>query len=201
MSVNIEYPRTRFKSGNDVRREIDQILVLLRASAEMGLHLGCGNRRIDGLINCDLHAPDPDRRIDCRDLSSFGTETVDLIETHHMVEHLSFADTIVALREWSRVLKRNGRLVMTCPDLTVIAWRFLARRLRAWCERGSWANEYTLQMIYGSQEHEGMFHRSGYDKRIISELLSNAGLRVVFSYSPYPERPTPSLLTIAEKIL
>lgn len=50
----------------------------------------------------------------------FGTETVDLIYTSHMLEHLSYADGKALLRECRRVLKPDGNLRAIVPDACLL---------------------------------------------------------------------------------
>jgi hypothetical protein len=97
------------------------------------------------------------------------------------------------------VLKPEGRLIITCPDLTSVArnWLKLAEMHRE--QRCTEQRREVLKMFYGSQDHAGMFHKNGFDEARMRETLSAHGFAVEFSFTPYPPRPTPSLLTIAIK--
>ena len=64
-------------------------------------------------------------------------------------------------------------------------------------ERERW--DYGIKMIYGSQEHEGMFHKNGFTPRRLAAVLKQAGLHLEWSYRGYPRRPTPSFIAIARK--
>ena len=196
----ISYPRTRFRSGSAVRRDIDELLVELRsqASSGVGLHLGAGGQKIAGLVNCDLHNPEADRKLDAVNLSEFTDGSVDLIEHHHLVEHLSFVDADTALREWSRVLKPGGLLIQTCPDILRVCLLYVKYRVIDLLDSRDKELDYVLRMLVGSQEHAGMFHKSHYDGRLLRKILPSYGFSIEFMY-PYPSRPTPSLLTIARK--
>ncbi len=101
----VVYPQTFLRRRSAVHRDIEQLLRLIRERASVGLHLGAAGSRIPGLINCDLFDPNADRKVDATDLSSFEDGSVDLIEHHHMMEHLSFVQADRALMEWARVLK------------------------------------------------------------------------------------------------
>ena len=83
-------------------------------------------------------------------------------------------------------------MIITCPNLDWVA--------RRWVEsKDSSEGDYVLKMIFGSQEHEGMFHRSGYNEQRLAALLGAHGFESEFMYTPYPKRTTPSLLVIARK--
>lgn len=61
---------------------------------------------------------------DAGDLCWFRDGVLDYIFSSHLLE--DFVDTKAALREWLRVIKPGGRLVIFCPD---------EQRFRAHCER------------------------------------------------------------------
>lgn len=165
----------------------------------MALILGCGDKPIKGLTNCDLFSPLADVKIDTSNLSGFDDESVDYIETHHMIEHLSFEEGKQAFKEWSRVMAPGGYLVLTCPDLTEVAKLWIKRTIAANSKQSREDRDYVLKMIYGSQERPGMFHRSGYDATNLREILAEQDSTVIFSYTRSPIRPTPSLLIVAAK--
>lgn len=196
----LNYPGTWGRRPTDINRRIDEVLATIRERAGGGLHLGAGIMRIEGLINCDPIDPAADRRVDALDLGEFPDNSVPLIETHHMVEHLSFAEVSCALTEWRRVLSPGGYLIITCPDLTQICGRWLKTLVRQRFSRRPEQIEAVLRMLMGSQEHPGMFHKSAYDAGVMRHRLAEARFQVEFQYTPYPLRPTPSLLTIARKM-
>lgn len=185
---------TRLRAGlrRRVHRRIHGRLAAEREAASVALHLGCGHNPIAGVINCDLHSELADRKIDALDLSAFGDGSVDLVEHHHLLEHLSILEAETGLDEWWRVLRPGGHLVITCPDLDAVA--------RLWLQADHdtrWSS--VIHFVYGSQEHPGMFHRSGYDSRRLAELLGRHRFDVIFRYAPFPERATPSMLMVGRK--
>jgi SAM-dependent methyltransferase len=190
--VPYAYPNVRFRRMWRVRHAIESLLTELRAGGD-ALHLGCGNGPIAGVINCDLYSPHADRRVDATDLSDFADGTIHMIEHHHMIEHLSAEELERALHEWARVLKPGGFLVISAPDLerVIEAWRSMP-------EAGKWG--YGIKMLYGSQEHAGMFHKNGFTPQRLDALLARFGLRQEWCYRGYPERPTPSFISIARKL-
>jgi predicted SAM-dependent methyltransferase len=187
----MEYPVTWLQPQWFAARRITRFLDTLRRSRVV-LHLGAGGKRIEGAINCDLHDPAADRRLDATNLQEIADGSIDVIEHHHLIEHLAMADLEPALTEWTRVLKPGGLLIVSAPDLENVLRRWLRMS-----EAQRW--DYGIKMIYGSQEHEGMFHKNGFTARRLADVVSRAGLTPEWSYRGYPRRPTPSFLLIARK--
>jgi predicted SAM-dependent methyltransferase len=190
-SPGLTYPRTVGRARDRIVRDIGELLARLRRQGPT-LHLGCGHHRIPGVTNCDLYHPGADRRLDAVSMEGVPDASVWMVEHHHMIEHLTAADLDRAVGQWARVLRPGGLLVFTAPDLE--------RVLRAWLrmpERRRWSRG--IRMIYGSQEHAGMFHRTGLTPRRASQLVAGAGLTPEWVYRGYPARPTPSFILFARK--
>jgi predicted SAM-dependent methyltransferase len=195
----ISYPSTLLRLPKLVNKDIDALLIQLRKQAKNGIHVGAGYTKIPDLINCDLFNPNADLKADASNLDMFEANTIGLIESHHMIEHLSFKELDAALQEWSRVLQDNGLLILTFPDITRMAIKWLKYTFLYPVFPRPEKMEYMVQMLVGSQEHEGMFHKNIFDRRRIVKILSEYGFHVEFSYCRYPMRPTPSRLVIARK--
>ncbi len=95
-------------------------------------------------------------------------ERVAAIYCSHALEHIGWREVPTTLREWHRVLRVGGELVLRVPDL-------------AWCVR-HWLEDphdpWRLAKIVGSQEHDGNTHRCGYDAPGWRRLLEAAGFVV-----------------------
>ena len=63
---------------------------------------------------------DPDILGSMTDMSIIGDEYTDGIFSLHNIEHLYAHEVPVALREFYRVLKKDGYVVLTCPDLQAV---------------------------------------------------------------------------------
>ncbi len=144
------------------------------------LNLGCGNKILPGYINVDV-APAragarPDVICDLRDLAYFDDDSVDEILSVHVVEHFWRWEVDELLREWARVLKPGGRMVIECPNLKAACEAFLASPdERAGPGQGS---EKTMWVFYGDPSWEDplMCHRWGYTPASLSEVMKRAGL-------------------------
>jgi SAM-dependent methyltransferase len=76
--------------------------------------LGCSrNKTIDRAIGVDIE-PVTDIQASIDNLPMIATESVDTIISRHSIEHLSDCEN--ALREWRRILKAGGRMILVVPD-------------------------------------------------------------------------------------
>jgi ADP-heptose:LPS heptosyltransferase len=106
--------------GDEARKVVWDVVQYLRGTV---LDLGCGPRKVlphvlgvDSCADTELFGIKirPDIKVaDCADLSDFGSATCDSIFSSHLLEHI--VDTEAALREWWRVLKKDGYLVLYLP--------------------------------------------------------------------------------------
>ncbi len=174
-------------------KKINFLLNEIRFKSKVCLHLGCGQQLIDGYINIDLHNKKADKNLDVCDLKEFADESVDLIENHHLIEHLSFEEAKKAFREWKRILKPNGWLIVTTPHLERVME--LWKRLN---EQEKW--NYGIKMIYGFQDNVGLFHKSGYTPKRIKKILTDEGFGIELLWDYYPvRRKCPTFICIARK--
>lgn len=198
-SNNFKYPSTFLRTKKSIIKDIDNLLLAIRKNITKGINLGCGSTKIPYLINCDFNNKNADRKVDAKNLSIFGDGSLDLIEVHHLIEHLSFSDTDIALKEWRRTLKSKGFLIITCPNLTKICLNWLKYTIFYPILPRPNRLDYIVKMLVGSQEHKGMFHKNAFNIIRLQRILQEYGFNKEFSYSPYPLRRTPSLIMIAKK--
>lgn len=84
----------------------------------MKLHIGCGNVRKEGFINIDIVKTEAtDLVLDVRDGLPHETNSIDNIETHHFMEHLTVDEAIKVLNEFHRVLKEDGEAYIEVPSI------------------------------------------------------------------------------------
>lgn len=190
--AKIVIPKLHFWLARKAKQElIEKYLKSIKSVSEIALNLGCGDTLKEGYINCDLFNDNADLMVDLRYLSS-KIKNADLIESHHSLEHLSLKESVEALVEWVSVLNPGGYLVITLPDIEAIFKKFLSEDYK-----NKW--DCTIKMIYGSQEHEGMYHKSGFSPDRLDRILTELNVSRQLIFRGYPERPTPSYLYVGVK--
>ena len=170
------------------------------------ISLGCGIDLQPGFINIDLYSLADLKakkgvlskarvrgkyiQSDVRKLP-FKDNYADYILASEILEHIPLKDLNNTLREWVRVLKPGGRMVITCPDFNECALEWLNTPFDP--ERyGDMA-----QVIFGSQIAEGEYHHSPITPQFFQYYLSSLGLKEgkIFTYKKghptidYPGKP------------
>jgi ubiquinone/menaquinone biosynthesis C-methylase UbiE len=163
---------------NATQRIINPAIVKLKYGLGMKdngllkLHLGCGNRHIDDYINIDLRKTGAtDLVCDIRKLP-YPNNSVRLIETYHVIEHLPRHDLPKALKEWRRLLIPSGRLIIECPDFDELVSRYLD------------GDEKQLDGIFALQRFPGDYHYWGYNIERLRRMLERYGFTNVESKPP-----------------
>jgi len=142
-------------------------------SLPLRLNVGCGSARREGYLNLDIYTTPAVDRVMPADELDLPDRCVAEIYTSHMVEHLNPAQLDSAAREWKRVMKPGGRLVVRCPNFEVY--------LQEWLNGN---DEYRLGWgrinIFGhSDRGEGMHHRNGFSPGMLRRIFENHGFRTL----------------------
>ena len=88
----------------------------------MKLHLGCGKRYIPGFIHVDLaNFKHINFKRNVKDLSCFKNNSADLIYACQVLEYFDVEEINMVLKEWRRVLKKDGILRLSVPNFEVFA--------------------------------------------------------------------------------
>ena len=111
---------------------------------------------------------------DASDLSRFQDKTFDIIYSSHTLEHISYwNDLLPTLKEWKRVLKDDGQIMISVPDLDVLCSLFADKQNISKKQRFS-----TMRVIYGGQYHQYDYHYAGFNIEIIDYFATLAGLTI-----------------------
>lgn len=164
--------RLLLKRVSPVRRFIDPLLIRLwykrydrQKSPELKLHLGCGWKHFEGYTNVDLWITDATDII-C-DISNlpWPDQSAVLIESYHVIEHISHRRIESTLADWYRVLMPGGKMIVECPDFD--------RAVREYLQ----GNEDRIINIFGRQRSAGDAHLFGYNSDRLKKILYKAGFR------------------------
>lgn len=93
----------------------------LRRAAVPKLHIGGGWYRLEGWLNTDLALIPGVMIMDATTQFPFADETFQFIYSEHMIEHISYDQAAVMLRECYRTMRKGGVIRITTPDLATIA--------------------------------------------------------------------------------
>lgn len=160
------------------------------------LHVGCGrkdkSRTTPGFqpshwreLRLDIDpAVRPDVVASMTDMAAVADQSVDAIFSSHNLEHLYPHEAPIAMGEFLRVLKPEGFLVLTCPDLTSVCKLISEGQLTQPAYQSPAGPIAPLDILFGhraalSQGNLHMAHRSGYSDASLRELLSSVGFSTV----------------------
>ena len=142
----------------------------------MKIQLGSGDKYWPGWVNVDKHTALADVHSDCLKIP-FETETADEIHAIHLLEHIQRIQAEDAVRDWLRVLKKGGKLVLELPCLDKICKMYVD---------GEKNMRLTLLGLYGDPRdtRPGMEHQWGWGKEEITHCLREAGFKSVEVMEP-----------------
>jgi predicted SAM-dependent methyltransferase len=135
------------------------------------LHIG-GTVRVDGWEVLNVNpGPHVDHVCDAKDLSHFSDNTFSEIYASHVVEHFDYVNELIhTLKEWGRVLVPGGRVLVSVPDLDILAKLFVSSdRLTA--------NErfHVMRMMFGGHVDRYDYHLVGLNMEFLTYFLHKAG--------------------------
>lgn len=134
----------------------------------MRLELGAGERPTPGFTHMDERELDDIEIVgDVSKLTQFvQPESCDELRATHLLEHFSWRDTEDILSEWHRALKPGGFIYLEVPNLHGQMYEL---------SRGMESEEKIVELIYGSQDYEGNYHKAGFTDRTLCNALLAAG--------------------------
>ncbi|GAA4246928.1 methyltransferase domain-containing protein [Azospirillum formosense] len=160
------------------------------------LNVGCGQRAISILggslpeegwreLRLDIDPKvDPDIVASMTDMALVPDGSVDAVWSSHNLEHLDPQDVPVALREFLRVLKPGGMLLLTVPDLQAVAKLVAEDRLDEALYESRQGPIRPLDVVYGygpalAAGNRFMAHRTGFTPNLLGRLLQETGFEPV----------------------
>ncbi len=155
----------------------------------LNLHIGGKQAHPDWKILNALPGPEVDFVADAVSLSQFEDSSADKIYASHILEHLDYRGAQEGLREWFRVLRQGGVLMVAVPDLVVLSKLFLRADL-------SLVDMQRITgMIFGGQIDEYDYHKAGYRMETLSYLLRSVGFGTIYRVEQFGIFNDTSLMT------
>ena len=167
-------------------------------SAPTWLHVGCGYKHATLVpqwfvkegwkeLRLDINPKvEPDIVGSMTDMAEVPSRSVDAVFSSHNLEHLDFNDIPKALKEFHRVLKDDGGVVLTCPDLQVAAEHVMQGKLFDTIYESPAGPICAFDMIYGYRRYTGknpyMAHRSGFTLQSLATIFREMGFEGVFGF-------------------
>jgi predicted SAM-dependent methyltransferase len=156
----------------------------------MKINLGCGKKILDGYDNIDLNGRDIKIiKCDIRLLPQYENESVDEILLHSVLEHLCNKDLRPSLKEWNRILKKQGILNIQVPNVIGAVKAFLSGTLQCHGFAKHYPHrtpeEVLFQMIYGRADIIGdndpieCQHMTGFCYNRLNRFLEECGFKII----------------------
>lgn len=171
------------------------------------IHVGCGSKILPNFTNIDKYVKkDNIINYDVKALP-YDTSSIDLVYSNHMLEHLPFRQNKLALREWFRILRSGGELILGIPDIELIMRKlldpYLEENHRTWFLYtlfGYQADSSNTNAFFdlNAPDDLGQYHCSGYSLLTIQDELMSLGFSIqeIYNYDGYD---TPSIFVKAIK--
>ncbi len=114
------------------------------------------------------------------DMSAVPSSSIDAIVSSHNIEHLYPHEVPLALAEFVRVLKPDGLVLITCPDLQSVCAQVAKGTLASPLYESPAGPISALDILYG---HRGamaagnlfMAHRCGFTLQVLADTLQACG--------------------------
>lgn len=165
----------------------------------MFLHVGCGPKRQGQTPFADK--PWRERRLDIDasvepdvvgtmvDMSAVEDGSMDAIFSSHNIEHLYPHEVGLALAEFKRVLKPDGFVLITCPDLQSVCRLVASDQLTEPAYQSGAGPISPLDILYGhraSMQRGNLYmaHRCGFTAKVLAGTLQAAGFSAAVKVRP-----------------
>jgi predicted SAM-dependent methyltransferase len=135
------------------------------------LHIGGKEKSIGWEVLNANPAPYVDHVCNANDLSCFADNTFAEIYASHVVEHFDYnGELIDTLKEWNRILVPGGRVMISVPDLDVLAELLLSKSKLDISERF-----HVMRMIFGGHKDKYDYHVVGLNEAFLAIFLRDSG--------------------------
>lgn len=140
------------------------------------LHLGCGGHMLTDWLNTDIVVPCRGDLIylDATKKYPFTDQCIDYIFLEHMFEHVSLKQAVYLLCECKRVLKKDGVIRITLPDMQFLLDIYSSPE--KYKEYLKWCTEHFLPEV------EELFPGEYPEVFVINNFYRDWGHQVIYDY-------------------
>ena len=136
------------------------------------LHIGGKQSHPDWEIFNIQTEPNVDHVGDASDLSRFTDQTFDELYASHVLEHFDYNGSLLkTLKEWHRVLKPDGKLYISVPDMEVLCRLFMVQGITIQ------SRFHLMRVMFGGHIDRYDYHYVGLYSDLLSSLLAEAGFQ------------------------
>lgn len=138
------------------------------ATEGLVLDVGCGDQKLaPSLLGVDAYDASANIQAYMWEMP-FDDESVDGLVCIQALEHVSKFHVMPTLAEFQRVLKVGATAIILVPDFEWVLTEFLKNPNVQW----------ELDTIFGTQTHEGQFHKTGFTKDFLDLYLREGAPRL-----------------------
>lgn len=181
----------------DLYRRIEAEESTKAMHAKTILHVGPGHRNNGAKLPAAFQGSDwqelrldidpanePDIVGSMLDMAAVADASVDAIYSAHNIEHVYAHEVPQVLKEFLRVLKPEGFLVVTCPDLQTVCQLVAEDKLNDAAYTSQAGVITPLDILYGhgaalAAGHHYMAHKTGFTLKTLTQALHAAGFQAV----------------------
>ena len=158
------------------------------------LHVGCGPHNKSSCLgfnndNWKEIRLDIDKNVNpdivgtLTDMKLVETGSVDAVYSSHNIEHIFPHEVPIALREFYRVLKEDGMVSITCPDLQSVCEAVVQDKLLEPLYESDIGPISPIDILYGhrgfiAQGNEYMAHKGGFTYSVLDRAFYEAGFKI-----------------------
>ena len=118
------------------------------------------------------------------DMKGIESSSFDAIFSSHNIEHLYAHEVILAMSEFYRVLKSDGFIILTCPDLQSVCSLIAQDKLTEPAYNSPAGPIAPFDILYGHRKSISngnlyMAHHSGFTKKVLAATLATVGFQTV----------------------
>ena len=158
------------------------------------LHVGCGRSFLDAElfnsrewqeVRLDINpAVHPDIVSSITEMNAVLDRSVDVVWSAHNLEHLYADEVNIALQEFYRVLKPNGLVMITLPDIQAVAQEVAKGRLEKPLYQSAAGPIAAIDILWGhrasiNRGNYHMAHKTGFTLKTLENNLALANFQKI----------------------